>query len=132
MLTDKQIAGILFVLLACLPIGIWIIFLFVGNTPNANPIDQFEFALSEENQHHGFFVWLAVAVLLSVGLAVVWFLSRSVSLTLVIVVAVVSLAQASGYLAWSQWLQAMLSLLPLVWVYRTYKNRPNPLSQPTP
>lgn len=131
-ITDKHLVGVLFFSLACLPVGIWAVFLLVGNPPNTSLTAQLLYTFSPENEYRVFFLWLAAATVISLSLTMLWFLSRVVSLPLVLLVTLLSVAQAVGYLVWAQWIQGGLSLLPLYWVYRTYKNRPNTLSEPTP
>lgn len=131
-ITDKHLAGVLFLTLACLPAGIWAVYLLVGNQPNISFTAQLSYTFSPENEYRAFFLWLTAATVVALSLGILWFLSRVVSLPLVIVVTLLSVAQASGYFVWTQWIQGGLSLLPLYWVYRAYKNRPKSLSEPTP
>lgn len=121
-ITDKHLAGVLFLSLACLPVGIWVVFLLVGNPANASLTAQLLYTFSPENEFRLFFIFLAMTTVVSLSLAMLWFLSRVVSLPLVLLITLLSVAQVVGYLVWAQWIQGGLSLLPLYWVYRTHKN----------
>jgi hypothetical protein len=121
MLSDRHIAGILFVMLMCVPIGIWGIYLFIGNPPNLSMTVLFESVFSPGLEGRAFFLWLTVSTMISVIIVATWFLSRIASRSVVFVVTALSVGEAVGYSFWSGWDIALLSLLPIYWVYRAYR-----------
>jgi len=120
--TNKQIAGLVFVLLAFVPLFGLVSSLFASLMFSGNAFGHLNLAFSKWNRTAIYFMWFVTALLLAIGIAIGWVRANSVTKKLVIVVVALSVIQAAGYLYWSKLIMAMLSLLPLFWVYRAYKN----------
>jgi|HubBroStandDraft_1064217.scaffolds.fasta_scaffold159911_2 hypothetical protein len=118
----KFVAAALNALLAVTVLGIWVIFLFVGNPKNVSPADNLAYALrSAENSSRWFFMLLAALVLTSVALCIGYVSrlanSKCGSLTLL----GISAAQAAAAAIFLPWPQAGLFIVPLYWCFLCWR-----------
>jgi hypothetical protein len=118
--SDRVAAGVLFIVTASLPTGIWLVFLFAGNSGAMNWFSNLEYAVSAESGVRGYFIFLAASSVFSFAAAAI-LLAKRPSRTTLTAFLIGGGAQCLAYVAWSAWVPAAIAATPLVWLGRAYK-----------
>ena len=114
--SPRKVATGFFLLAAMVPIGIWIVYLFVGNTEISGWLERMSYAFSSENDGQYFFILISVTVVFSFVAAFAVALQRHRAVLRVLIVG--GVAQAVALAMVGAWTLAFVAALPLWWLFR--------------
>ena len=119
------VAALWLVFGALLSIGIWAIYLFAA-MPNGNSVvgatlDQLSFTFSAQNEHRGFFGWLALCPSLQLLVAYFYFSAKGCQRERAIVLLAVQVVLLVVCLAFVALPLAIVMLVPIYYGYRYFR-----------
>jgi len=135
-LSANVTAGILFLLAASLPVGIWVVYLFVAMPNPSSPIDsaiaELRYTFSAERDDRLWFAWLAALPFACAALGVAYLLNASRSrATAVAMLSLSGLLAAVTFFA-TAWPLGVFVALPMVWGYRCIERNPTQVTASDP
>jgi riboflavin transporter FmnP len=119
LLSPHKVAGILSLLAAALVLAVWCILLFVAQPSSASVVsaanESLAYLLSAENPSRSWFIWLAIAPVVSTALGLVYLFgpARSLASAVVLFVAATALGVSGFYFV--TWSLAFFVALPCYW-----------------
>ena len=128
-MSNKTSAGILLLLIAIMPIGIWVIYLNVANPTDITWKENLKYLLSSENELQLWFYASVVSGVVSLIASITYFTSASNSKSVLMLLLSICTLQALPAIWSLAWDLKFVYSLPVIFGYLAYKNPNNSLNQ---